>query len=70
CDYAIQYPGLPISDSETFLESCNTIPCSGNVSETCGGASSITIYTSGRDLPFTEVLASNGQGSWYQGCYT
>ncbi|KAG6815134.1 hypothetical protein H0H93_010852 [Arthromyces matolae] len=66
CDYSIQYPAVP--DNAT---SCN-IPCAGNANETCGGASRINVFSSGKPLPTipATVTGPNATTWKYDGCYT
>ncbi|KAL0947887.1 hypothetical protein HGRIS_010522 [Hohenbuehelia grisea] len=61
CDYSIHTPGALTASSE-----CN-MPCTGNISQTCGGPNRISLYrTAGTPEPAVKQRVISWQ---YQGCF-
>ncbi|GLB35519.1 putative protein xylosyltransferase activity [Lyophyllum shimeji] len=66
CDWVLQNTAVQVDDSE-----CN-VPCVGNASQPCGGASRLTIVAlSGGSPTSAPATISTGGKQWaYEGCYT
>ncbi|KAJ8698712.1 hypothetical protein PTI98_005387 [Pleurotus ostreatus] len=62
CGYAVQSPGAPAALSE-----CN-YACTGDSSQSCGGAGRLNLFASGSSAPSVpQTVAEDWE---YQGCYT
>lgn len=62
CGYAVQSPGAPTASSE-----CN-YACTGDSSQSCGGAGRLNLFASGSSAPSApQTVAEDWE---YQGCYT